>query len=93
MLVVIVLLKTSTEVLVSFERPTYTVNEMDESVEVCFLTNLGHPNRNITVSVIPQEVTDGSSGCADFSTARGMSIIIIIAGNNETTIPSFFRRQ
>ena len=41
-----------TELNVSFERDQYTVNEDDGSVQVCFLTNIGHTD-NVSVTVTP----------------------------------------
>ena len=64
----------SAELLVSFERPTYTVNENDPVAQVCFLTNSGHPDRDVTVMVQAQMLSDGSPECTDFPAADGMII-------------------
>ena len=40
------------ELNVSFERDQYTVNENDGSVQVCFLTNIGH-SEDVLVTVEP----------------------------------------
>lgn len=64
----------TTELLVSFERPTYTANEEDETVQVCFLTNSGHPDRDVLVTVQAQQVPAGSSECTDFPAADGKII-------------------
>ena len=69
-----VVLKLSTELLVSFERPTYTVNENDQFAQVCFLTNSGHPDRDVTVTVEAQQLPGGSSECTDAPPADGMII-------------------
>ena len=54
---------------VSFENPSYTVNEEDGTVEVCFTTSTGHPDRNIVVEVQVQEGV--SPSCGDAPQASG----------------------
>ena len=61
--------------LVSFERPTYTVNENDGSAQLCFFTNTGHPDHDITVAVQAQMLTLNGADleCMNNTTAIGMS--------------------
>ena len=49
---------------VSFERPSYTVEEDDGTAEVCITTSTGHPDRAITVTIQPLEGTNANCGDA-----------------------------
>lgn len=57
----------------SFENDTYTVDEDDGRVEVCFLTSAGHPDRDILVTVQPVETNSAAPGhsCTQFNPASG----------------------
>jgi hypothetical protein len=59
------------DVPVTFDRPSYTVNENSDMVTICFNTTAGHPDRDITVRIQPGEPSAGGP-CTDHPPASGM---------------------
>ena len=59
------------EVLVSFELPSYTVDEDSGFAMICFTTSTGHPDRPIIVTIRPRELNAGNPECTDHPTAAG----------------------
>ena len=47
------------------------MDESSSTVEICFSTTAGHPDRDITVMIQPRQLRDGDP-CTDHPTARGM---------------------
>ena len=60
------------DVPVTFDRPSYTVDESSSTVRICFSTTAGHPDRDITVTIQPRQLRDGDP-CTDHPTATGMT--------------------
>ena len=57
--------------LVTFDRPSYTVSESSPYAVICFNTTAGHADRNITVTIEPREPSPGGP-CTDHPRAIGM---------------------
>ena len=58
----------------SFERPSYTVDEDGGPVEVCFETSTGHPDRDIEVQIQVQDGVSASCGNAPEATSQFVAL-------------------
>ena len=68
--------QTHTGVTVSFVELTYTAIESEGQVEVCFETNVGHPDHDIEVTIEPLTVDQDNLECEGHRAFAGMMSLI-----------------